>query len=464
MPVLLISLFLTLPPAVDEAGRLRGGGSHRAEIQLRKGDLLRGVVDQQGIDVVVRILDPAGAALLTIDSPNGATGPEPVLMVAAATGRHVLELRALHADAAEGAFAIRLEAPRPAAPREREEAEGLAAWAEAWEERAIGLAGAPGARAHYLKARAAGERSLRLRRRLHGGRHVEVADSLDVLGYIHDELGDYKAGLDAFVESLAIREEKDPSGGRTLETRSDLGWLRAMSGDPAGARREFEAVLAVEPTRQGSIQGLTRALFDLGDMERARETGRAIQGTNHLKGEIELALGRRDDAQATAAEVERRLPAPPAHVHVGQAYLLEVLAQVALARGDSAAAGRHLERARATREAALGPEHPAMVRNLTLDGRRRAADRDLPGALATLRRALALGERTLGPNHIGLAPALDALAAVESQRGDRCAAEAALVRSIAIREKVVLPSHPELERARAALAALRGPARNGPSD
>jgi tetratricopeptide (TPR) repeat protein len=458
MPVLVMSLLLAAPPAVDEAGRLGGGGSHRTEVALRRGDLLRGVVDQRGVDLVVRVLDPSGTPLVTIDSPNGNSGPEPVLLVARGDGRHVVEVRPLHAEAAEGAFAIRLEAPRPATPRERDEADALGAWAEAWEERGIGLAGRPGARAHYLKARAAGERSLQLRRHLHGERHVDVADSLDVLGYIHDELGDYEAGLDAFVLSLAIREEKDPSGGRTRETRSDLGWLRAMSGDPAGARREFEAVLAVEPTRQGSIQGLARALFDLGDLEKARDVGRGIEGPNHIQGEIELGLGDLDDAQRTAEAIERRLPAASAEVHIGQAYLLEVVAQVALARGDAATAGRHLQRARAAREAALGVEHPAFVRALTLEGRRQAMAGDPAGAAATLRRAVALGERTLGPSHLNLAPALDALAAVETSGGDRCAAEAALVRSIAIREKAALPTHPELQRARAALSALRASA------
>lgn len=461
MSVLLFSLFLSAPPAVDGAGRLSGGGSHRTEIELRKADVLRGVVDQRGIDLVVRVLDPAGAGLLTIDSPNGDTGPEPVLLVAASAGRHVVELRPLRADAAEGAFSIHLEA-RPAARRDREEAEALGAWARAWEERGIGLRGEPGARVHYQRALEAGERSLRLRRRLHGPRHLEVADTLDVLGYIHDELGDYRAGLDAFVESLSIRDEKAPPDGRTRETRSDLGWLRLMSGDPAGARREFQAVLAVEPTRQGSVQGLARALQDLGDLEAAREKARASQGVGHLKAEIEMALGHPDEAHRMVHEAEQRLPAPPAAVRVGHAHVLEVLADVALARQDAAVAAGHLARARAAREAAFGPEHPSLVRTSTLEGRRRALAGDAAGAASILREAVALGERTLGRSHLGLAPTLEALAAVESARGDRCAAEAALVRSIAIREKVVLPTHPDLRRARAALDALRAPARSSP--
>jgi tetratricopeptide (TPR) repeat protein len=459
MPVLLISLLLAAPPAVDEAGRLSGGGSHRTEVALRRGDLLRGVVDQRGVDLVVRVLDPAGTALLTIDSPNGSSGPEPVLLVARRDGRHAVEVRPLHAQAAEGAFAIRLEAPRPATPRERDEAEALSAWGEAWEERGIGLAGRPGARAHYLKARTAGERSLAMRRRLHGDRHVDVADSLDVLGYIHDELGDYAPGLDAFRESLAIREEKDPAGGRTLETRSDLGWLRVMSGDPAGARREFEAVLAVEPTRRGSVQGRARALQDLGELEAAREQARAIEGPSHLKAEIAMDAGRVDEAEQVIREAAQRLPAAPAPVRVGQAYVLEVLADIALARKDAASAAAHLVRARAAREAAFGREHPGLVRTLTLQGRQRALAGDAAGGASVVREAIALGERTLGPRHLWLAAPLDALAAVETARGDRCAAEAALLRSIAIREEAALPTHPGLQRARAALAALRGAGR-----
>ena len=439
--------------------------SSEREVELRRGDLLRGVVEQQGIDVVVRVMGPSAARLLEIDSPNGANGPEPILLVAPAAGTYAIEVRALDAAASEGEYRLHVDPPHTATEREGRLADALALWSTAWRERAVGLAGAAGARAHYLLARDAGDRALAIWRDTLGAHDLAVADALDILGYVHDELGDYRRGLKDFAEALAIREAVDPDRRRIARTRSDLGWLHLMSGDPAGAQRRFAEVLAAEPRNNSTRQGLTRAMEDRGDLERARAFAIALRDeavaarsdlTNpevRLAG-LELALGSTEQAQTLMRRIEERLPAPPATLTLGRASTLELLADGALARGDAAAAARHVARAREIRVAALGADHPAMVRTLTLEGRVRAAQGDLEGAAALLTDAVALAERTLGPTHLAMAPALDALAGVEARRGRRDEAMAAWQRSIRIREAGTLPTHPGLVQAKAALAAL----------
>ncbi|HEY4562671.1 MAG TPA: hypothetical protein VIJ36_06810, partial [Thermoanaerobaculia bacterium] len=46
---------------------LRAGEAHRYRLPLEKGALLRLVVDQQGIDAIVALEDPAGAKVLEAD-------------------------------------------------------------------------------------------------------------------------------------------------------------------------------------------------------------------------------------------------------------------------------------------------------------------------------------------------------------------------------------------------------------
>ena len=55
---------------------LRGGESHIYEIEIHAGQYLNAVIEQRGIDVVVRVIAPDGKHLVEIDSPNGDQGPE----------------------------------------------------------------------------------------------------------------------------------------------------------------------------------------------------------------------------------------------------------------------------------------------------------------------------------------------------------------------------------------------------
>jgi hypothetical protein len=74
---------------------LKGGEAHSYKIALAAGQYLHAVVDQKGIDVVVRLFGPDGKQIAEVDSPNGTQGPEPVSLVTDAAGEYRLEVRAL---------------------------------------------------------------------------------------------------------------------------------------------------------------------------------------------------------------------------------------------------------------------------------------------------------------------------------------------------------------------------------
>ena len=72
---------------------LKGGQSHSYEISIAAGQYSYVVVDQKGIDVVVKLFAPDGKLITEVDSPNGTLGPEPVYVIAETTGVYRLHLQ-----------------------------------------------------------------------------------------------------------------------------------------------------------------------------------------------------------------------------------------------------------------------------------------------------------------------------------------------------------------------------------
>jgi enterochelin esterase family protein len=112
-------LSVTMPAAPRAAGtalsqgkpierELHQGETHVYEVAVPAGRIVNGVVDQRGVDVVVRVLDPSGAVIATIDSPNGPAGPEPWSLDGKAPGTWRIEVSAFPA-AAPGRYEARID-------------------------------------------------------------------------------------------------------------------------------------------------------------------------------------------------------------------------------------------------------------------------------------------------------------------------------------------------------------------
>jgi enterochelin esterase family protein len=56
---------------------LLAGETHAYDVLVPPDRVVTGTVDQRGVDVFVRIVDPSGKTIATLDSPNGPKGPEP---------------------------------------------------------------------------------------------------------------------------------------------------------------------------------------------------------------------------------------------------------------------------------------------------------------------------------------------------------------------------------------------------
>ena len=98
---------------------MKGGETHRYRITLKVGQYLNLVVEQKGIDVVVRVIGPDSQKVAEIDSPNGTQGPEPVSVIAEVAGEYRLEVDSPDKHAASGRYEVKVNEMREATTQDR---------------------------------------------------------------------------------------------------------------------------------------------------------------------------------------------------------------------------------------------------------------------------------------------------------------------------------------------------------
>ncbi len=93
---------------------------HNYEVNLTKGELLNFVVEQRGVDVVLRIYTADGKFIDRVDSPNGREGDEPFKMVSLVGGRYRIEVSRLWTDTTQttGKYLVKPVEIRPATKSE----------------------------------------------------------------------------------------------------------------------------------------------------------------------------------------------------------------------------------------------------------------------------------------------------------------------------------------------------------
>jgi hypothetical protein len=104
--------------------RITNGAIEQYAVAVKTGQALHVVVDQKGIDVIVRVFAPDGTAVVEVDGTNGANGPEDVVAVARSHGDHRIEVRPFTAGES-GAYDLRVVAVRKATRTDQRRAEAL---------------------------------------------------------------------------------------------------------------------------------------------------------------------------------------------------------------------------------------------------------------------------------------------------------------------------------------------------
>ncbi len=95
------------------------GQTHEFTVTLEENSFIQFVVEQRGVDVVVRVFSPEGRPLGEFDSPNGNDGPEHVSFTGTAAGVYRITVSPLDpANATQGNYQIKILEQRPATEQE----------------------------------------------------------------------------------------------------------------------------------------------------------------------------------------------------------------------------------------------------------------------------------------------------------------------------------------------------------
>ena len=108
----------SLQPGTPIERTLAAGQSHSYTISLEQDQFLQLLVDQRGIDVVVRTFSPAGRRLREVDTPNGTDGPEDVTVIAETAGVYRIEVAPLDPSPPPGRYEIKIVELRKATEQE----------------------------------------------------------------------------------------------------------------------------------------------------------------------------------------------------------------------------------------------------------------------------------------------------------------------------------------------------------
>jgi tetratricopeptide (TPR) repeat protein len=247
---------------------LKGGERHVYRLVLAADQYLRLVVEQHGIDVVVRLFGPDGRQLVEMDSPTGTQGAETVSFIADVGGTYRVEIAPVEREAAPGRYIVRIEELRPATERDRTRLAAERAFAEA------NLLAAQQRADSLRQAVVKYEEAARLYHTL--GERAKEAVCLLGAGAFSHQLGDLRKALEYFSQALAIFRDV---GDRAWEatTLTGIGLMYSGLGEKQKALEYYTQALAIfravgdRAWEAGALSNIGAVYSDLGEKQKALE-------------------------------------------------------------------------------------------------------------------------------------------------------------------------------------------------
>ena len=431
---LILLLSTAVPPAFSQesgAGRevtpleigkaiereLEGGNRHTYDLKLDEGQFASVVVEQRGIDVLVRVIGVNGKPVSEFDSELRNNGAEQVELVAEGPGTYLVAVEAKGPKEYAGRYEIRLVELRAATGVNRSLQEARRLFAESVNLRRAGK---------YDQAAPPAARALEIRESLLGAEDASVATSLNNLGDVFRMKGDYIKAEQLYLRALEIREKvlgpDHPDVGSSINNLAILQYSRGKFDQAEQlykrALETWEKVLGPDhPLVATSLQNLAIVYVERGNNDEAEQ------------------LYKR------ALEIREKMLGPE---HRDVATTLNNMAILYRSRGDSDQAEHLYMRALEIREKVLGPDHPDLaptLQNLAIIFHNR---NEYDKSEQLYMRALEIYEKALGPEHPLVATSLNNLATVYLDMGDYDKAERLCQRALSIREKALGPEHPHI--------------------
>jgi serine/threonine protein kinase/tetratricopeptide (TPR) repeat protein len=271
--------------------------------------------------------------------------------------------------------------------------------------------------AAFDKAQQLLDEALARGRQVFGTEHVQVAQTLNYLGVVLADKGDYRGAGQRLEEALAMRR-------RLL-----------------GPQHPHVAVTLAELGRVYQDHGLNQRAEPL--HREALDIRRKMLGAAHREtavSESDLASVLRFNGDLAAAEALLRQSYDTnvktrGAEHPNTAAALHDLALITAMRGDAAAAEPLLRRALAMQRQALGNNHPVVAATLNSLSRVLLEQRRYDDAAAAESEAAAIATSSLGPDHQLFAIYTINLAAVHVAAGEPAGAEPLLREGLRIRSR-----------------------------
>jgi CHAT domain-containing protein len=234
--------------------KISGGQAHVYTIRLEAGECLRTVVEQQGIDLIVTLINQESKVLAVIDRPNGWHGPEGITIIANLTGNYRLSVEPANRAARPGRYSLSAKRPSPAQPNDhlRNAAEITVSEGE----RARAKQNIESVR----KAIEQFTQALNYWRKLRES--YEEAVVLYGLGLCYRHLGENQTAVTQFSNAQKIMHGLGNRYGQAF-TQTGLGWAYFYLGAIEEAREAFSTALKNRRAVDDSV-GEAITLFGLG--------------------------------------------------------------------------------------------------------------------------------------------------------------------------------------------------------
>ncbi|MEW6734815.1 MAG: tetratricopeptide repeat protein [Acidobacteriota bacterium] len=388
---------------------LQRGQTHNYLINLKAGNYCQGVVEQKGIDVVVLIYAPDGEKIYEKDSPTGSQGTEVIKLIAQTSGDYRIEVKPWIYEVQAGHYDIKIEVIR--VPTEQDQA---LIEAEQLDKEVMKLLDA----GKFSEGIPLAEQALAIKEKVLNPEHPDISDTLNNLGFLYQERGEYEKAAVFLERSLAILEKAfGPEHPAVGEASNNLGILYGIKGDYAKAEPLYQRALAIKEKVFGSEHpSIVPSLSNLGIVYGAKG--------DYAKAESLYQRALAIDEKAYGSEHPNIVP------------VLNDLGFLYGIKGDYAKAESLYQRALAIDEKAYGLEHPSVANALNSLGLLYQAKGDYAKAEPLYQRALAIDEKVFGSEHPHTNSILNNLGELYRARGDYDKAELFYQRTLAIREKI----------------------------
>src|SRR5262245_7316823 len=438
---------------------LSGGQRHSYQLRLSIDQFLKATIEQQGIDVVVKILGPDGKQIVEFDTERRPQGKEEASLVAETAGDYRLVVQPSLKGAAAGSYEIRIAELRALTDDERALLEAKKLNKEIQKLHGSGK---------YDEALALAQRALEFCERKFGPDHREVAAALQSLAILYAIKSEYAKAEPLFQRALLIVEKAlGPDHLEVAVSLNNLAILYKSKGEYAKAEPLYQRAQLIRekafgsdhPEMATSLNNLANFYVDTGKYSmaeplylRAIIIKEKVLGKDHpiiatLLNNLAILYFKKGDFEKAESLDQRALlirekALGPDHLEVANS--LNNHSNYYTYKGMYVEAERLLLRALRIKEKALGPEHPVVANTLSNIAGIYFDQGDYLKAESFYQRALSIEENKLGPNHPQVAHSLNNLAVVYFNKGDYAKAEPLYQRALSIRENVLGLNHPDV--------------------